>query len=215
MIPAHEIAAAFETQSGHEVSLVGGSSGKHYAQIINGAPFDLFFAADSERPARLEAEGHAVAGSRYTYALGQLVLWSSTAGLVDRQGKILTSGGFAKLAIANPDLAPYGRASRQALESMGLWESLKPRLVRGENIAQAYQFAHSGNAEIGLVAGAQVFGHSEGSRWPVPARLHEPIRQQAVLLTDGDASSAFYNFARSAPALEIIAAHGYDVSHVQ
>jgi len=207
------IAERFEARTDHEVTLSAGSTGKHYAQISNGAPFDAFFAADAHRPQLLEQEGVAVAGTRFTYALGKLVLWSPTAGYVDRDGRVLERGEFRHLAIANPKLAPYGRAAEEVLLAMGLWDRFGRRLVRGENIGQAYQFVSSGNAELGFVAYSQVRrpGRAiEGSWWNVPQTLYTPIEQQAVLLKDGEAARAFLSFVRSDEALEIIRDYGYD-----
>ena len=203
----------FEADSGHSVTLAFGSTGKHYAQIRNGAPFDAFFAADARRPELLEKEGLAIAGSRFTYAVGKLILWSPVAAYVDHQGEILKQGTFRHLAMANPELAPYGVAAREVLMERGLWEKLEKRLVRGENISQAFQFVASGNAELGFVAWSQVQrpGHRlEGSFWDVPARLYTPIEQQAVLLKDTGAGRAFMSFMRSEKAIRIIHDHGYE-----
>ncbi|MDF1566026.1 MAG: molybdate ABC transporter substrate-binding protein [Deltaproteobacteria bacterium] len=210
--PARELAARFEAKQGVRVLLAFGSTGKHAAQIEHGAPFALFLAADAERPRRLEASGRAVAGTRATYALGRLVLWSPEPGRVDATGEVLARGEFERLAIANPRLAPYGRAAREALEALGLWERLAPRTVRGENIAQAHQFVESGNAELGLVAASQVLRpgrEAPGSSWEVPARLHGPIEQQAVLLEDTPAARAFLAFLLGEEAGEIIQRWGY------
>jgi molybdate transport system substrate-binding protein len=207
-----EIAARFERQSGHRVTLVFGSTGKHYAQIHNGAPFDAFFAADVLRPERLEREGGAIRGSRFTYAFGRLVLWSPDSEQVDARGEVLSDSRFRHLAIANPRLAPYGRAARQVLENRGLWTRLRSRLVRGENIAQTFQFVHSGSAELGFVALSQIQQPERplpGSHWNVPLSLYQPIEQQAVLLRDGTAAREFLAFTRGAEARAIIGAHGY------
>jgi molybdate transport system substrate-binding protein len=203
----------FEADIGHNVTLSFGSTGKHYAQIRNGAPFDAFFAADARRPELLENEGLAITGSRFTYAVGKLILWSPVAAYVDHQGEILKQGTFRHLAIANPELAPYGVAAREVLMERGLWEKLEKRLVRGENISQAFQFVASGNAQLGFVAWSQLKrpGHKvEGSFWDVPARLYSPIRQQAVLLKDTSAGQAFMSFMRSEKAIRIIRDHGYE-----
>jgi molybdate transport system substrate-binding protein len=204
-----ELAARFEENTGHEVKLSTGSTGKHYAQIINGAPFDLFFAADVHRPELLEAENHAVTGTRFTYAVGKLVLWSPDPGFVDAQGAVLRKGEYRFLAIANPRLAPYGRAAREVLDRLGLWEALGTRIVRGENIAQAYQFVSSGNAELGFIASSQVSDSEHGSSWDVPREMYTSIRQQAVLLKDTGAGRAFIGFVRSEEALRIIGNYGY------
>jgi len=207
------IAQRFEETSGHQVILVFGSTGKHYAQIRNGAPFEAFLAADERHPEMLESDGSAVPGSRFTYAIGRLVLWSPEAGYVDAEGLVLEGSDFRHLAIANPKLAPYGRAAQEVLRSRGLWEGLQRRLVRGENISQAFQFVKSGNAELGFVALSQVTSPERqpetGSRWLVPEGLHTPIRQQAVLLEDSDATRAFGEFVRSEEARSIIRSFGY------
>jgi molybdate transport system substrate-binding protein len=207
------LAAAFEAQTGNRVVLSFGSTGKHYAQIINGAPFDAFFAADEQRPARLEAARRAVAGTRFTYALGRLVLWSPRAGYVDAQGRVLR-GDFRHLAIANPRLAPYGRAAEEVLRALGLWEEVADRLVRGENVAQAFQFVASGNAELGFVARAQLVqppGSKNGSRWLVPPTLYSPITQQAVLLKDHGAARELLAYVRGGQARAVIEHYGYAV----
>ena len=209
-----QLAERFEEDSGRELTLIFGSTGKHYAQIVNGAPFDAFLAADAERPLRLEREGHALPGNRFTYAVGRLVLWSPSADLVDDKGGVLRSDRFRHLAIANPLLAPYGAAAREVLLALGLWEALQARLVRGENIAQAYQFVASGNAELGFVAGAQLVTRgtvAAGSSWEPPAALYAPIEQQAVLLSDSPAAHAFAAFLQSEEARALIRAAGYDL----
>jgi molybdate transport system substrate-binding protein len=205
------IAKRFESQTGHEVILIFGSTGKQYAQIRHGAPFDAFFSADSQRPQQLEEDGVAVAGTRFTYAVGKLVLWSPVAGYVDPSGDILKSGDFKHLAIANPELAPYGIAAQQVLQSRGLWEPLASRLVRGESIAQAFQFVSSGNAELGFVAYSQIKqpGKLQGSYWDIPQSVYSPIEQQAVLLRDSEPARAFVQFIKSTEASKIIEAFGY------
>lgn len=211
-------ALSFEQLSGHQVTLISGSTGKHYAQIVNGAPFDALFAADAERPRRMEAEQRIVPNSRFTYAIGKLVLWSATESLVDSGGLILHYGSFDHLAIANPDLAPYGAAARQTLQALGLWEELSPRLVRGENIGQTFQFVSSGNAEIGFVARAQLSipgSDFSGSAWEPPQALYDPIEQQAVLLRDTPVGRDFMVFMRGEEARALIRAYGYDVPDVQ
>jgi molybdate transport system substrate-binding protein len=208
------LASQFEQASEHEVTLVFGSTGKQFAQIRNGAPFDAFFSADIRRPELLELEGLAVPGSRFTYAVGKLVLWSPQADYVDPDGNILEHGDFRHLAIANPGLAPYGEAAREALEAMGLWNQLGKRLVRGENIGQALQFVYSGNAELGLIAWSQLKRNDaaiKGSYWLVPARYYRPIEQQAILLRDTVAARMFMSFISSDESAKIIRAHGYDL----
>jgi len=207
------IAARFEARTSHKVALIFGSTGKHYAQIRNGAPFDAFFAADRRRPEVLEQEGAAVPASRFTYALGKIVLWSPEAGYVDATGSVLDRGEFRHLAIANPGLAPYGKAAQEVLQARGLWDRLSRRLVRGENIGQAFQFVKSGNAELGFVAYSQLKRPNqpiEGSFWNVPQALYTPIEQQAVLLKDSEAARGFLSFVRSDEALMIIRDYGYE-----
>ena len=202
----------FEAVSAHTVRMSSGSTGAHYAQIRNGAPFDAFFAADATRPELLERQGIAIAGSRFAYATGRIALWSREPGLVDSEGAVLGTGEFRHLAIANPDLAPYGVAARQVLEHRGLWDRLQDRLVRGQDIGQTYSFVFSGNAELGFVAYAQVHrpGQAiEGSYWLVPQAFHAPIEQQAVLLVDVPAAREFLEFVKSSDARAIIRAYGY------
>ena len=202
----------FEAHGAHEVLVSFGSTGNHYAQIKNGAPFDAFFSADVERPRLLEQEGVAVAGSRFLYAVGRLALWSSRVGYVDGDGRVLETGDFRHLAIANPELAPYGAAARDVLTARGVWDSVQPRLVRGQDIGQAYSFVATGNAELGFVAYAQIKkpdGKATGSYWLVPESLHQPIEQQAVLLRDTPAARAFLEFVQSEEARAIIRDYGY------
>jgi len=214
--PMKEITAAFEKQSGHTVLLTFGSSGKFFAQIQNGAPFDLFLSADAAKPRKLEKLGWSVPGSRFTYAQGSLVLWSAQEGLVAADSPdILRSGSIRHLALANPKLAPYGAAAVETLTRLGVYDTLSPKLVQGENIAQAYQYVFSGNAELGFVALSQVMQDgqlSAGSGWVVPADLYTPIRQDAVLLTrgkDNSAAIALLDYLRSDAAAVIIHAYGY------
>jgi molybdate transport system substrate-binding protein len=212
------LASRFQADTGHQVTVIAGSTGKHYSQIVNGAPFDAFFSADVERPLRLEREGRIIPGSRITYALGGIVLWSPKADLVDEDGAILLTGAFNHLAIANPLLAPYGAAARQVLEALGVWERLRSKLVRGENIGQAFQFVVSGNADLGFVSRAQltIAGRSgEGSAWEPPQALYRPIEQQAVLLRDTATGRAFMEDVQSVGARALIRAYGYDVPDVQ
>jgi molybdate transport system substrate-binding protein len=210
--PLSQIARLYETSTGNRVILIPGSTGKHFAQISNGAPFDIFYAADAKRPELLEAAGLGIAGSRYNYAIGRLVLWSPLPGFVDPDGAVLATDSFRYLAIANPKLAPYGRAAQETLERMNQWERLQPKLVRGENISQAMHFVRSGNAELGLLARSQLVVQADaGSSWPVPERLHTPIMQQAIALRDTQAVRQFMQFSRSAAAREIIRNYGYDL----
>lgn len=212
--PAKAIAAKFEARTGHRATLSFGSSGQFYTQIANGAPFEVFLSADAERPARAEAEGLAVAGTRFTYATGRLVLWSLTPGLVDARGAVLARGKFEKLAIAEPRSAPYGLAAVETLTRLGLQDTLKPKIVTGSSITQAYQYVQTGAAELGFVALSQVIAERSGSRWIVPTSNHTPIDQQAVLLKTGagnDAARAFLQFLKGPEAKAIIRRYGYEV----
>lgn len=212
-----KLAPEFERRSGHALLLSFGSTGKLATQIHNGAPFDVFLSADDVQPRQLVTAGLAVADTQFTYAFGRLVLWSPQPGLVDDKGEILRTGHFAKLAIANPKIAPYGAAARQVLRKLGVWPRLEARLVYGENIAQTFQFVSTGNAALGFVALAQLSGldaATQGSRWRVPAALHAPLRQDAVLLRHGAANTgarAFLGFLQSPAARAVIAADGYEV----
>ena len=202
----------FEKKSGHTVLVSAGSTGGHYAQIKNGAPFEAFFAADTERPRLLEAEGLAVPGSRFLYAVGRVALWSARADYVDADGKVLETGDFRHLAIANPELAPYGAAARDVLTARGHWEGIQSRLVMGQDIGQAYSFVQTGNAELGFVAWSQLKqpnGAIAGSYWLVPESLHRPIEQEAVLLRDVPAARALVEFIKNAEARDIIRSYGY------
>lgn len=213
--PMERIAIAFQAADGHTLKLSSGATGKFRAQIVAGAPFEVLLAADERTPQALIDAGHAVAGSRFTYATGRLALWSVAPGLVDARGDVLKAGSFKHLAIANPKTAPYGAAAMQVLRSLSLERSLTPRLVTGESIAQAYQFVATGNAELGFVALSQVIepGRAHpGSMWLVPQALHEPIRQDAALLKagqDNPAAVALLAFLKTATAREIIRAYGY------
>lgn len=207
------IVREFELTSDHKVILSFGSTGKHYSQIIHGAPFDIFFAADAHRPERLEQEGVAIPESRFTYAMGKLVLWSPIDNYVDSSANILEQGDFRYMAIANPKLAPYGLAAQEVLQALKLWTKLQDRMVRGENISQTLQFIKSGNAELGFVAYSQLIHDKQnirGSVWIIPQQHYSPIRQQAVLLKDNEANRAFLSFVRSDLALKIIRESGYD-----
>lgn len=214
--PMKMLAKSFEQDTGHKLVLSFGSTGSFYAQIKNGAPFDVLLAADSDTPLRLEKDGLGVAGSRFTYATGRLVLWSPKAGVVDDQGSVLRSGKFQRLAIANPKLAPYGAAAMQVLANLGLEATVQPKLVQGENIAQAYQFTASENAQIGFVALSQVFmqGHiSQGSAWVVPAHLHAPLQQDAIVLRKGQdnpGAQALMVYLQSEKARRTLQTFGYD-----
>ena len=213
--PMQEIAARFERDTGHQARLAFGASGKFYAQIRNGAPFEVLLSADDTTPERLEQEGAAVPGSRFTYAVGRLVLWSPIAGWVEDGPAQLKAGGFRHLAMANPKTAPYGAAAQATLAHLGLAETLRGRLVQGENIAQTYQFVASGNAQLGFVALSQVSKDgaiTAGSGWIVPSDFHAPIRQDAVLLTkgkDNPAAKALMGYLAQPQIRELIQSYGY------
>ncbi|MDD5390447.1 MAG: molybdate ABC transporter substrate-binding protein [Gallionellaceae bacterium] len=215
--PMNAIAAEFARDTGHQARLAFGSSGKFYTQIRNGAPFQAFLSADDETPSRLEREGLIVPASRFTYAIGTLALWSPQADYVDAQGEVLRHGRFNKLAIANPKLAPYGVAAVEVLDHMGLHNALTPKLVQGENIAQAWQFVSTGNAELGFVALSQIMKDGKitaGSTWIVPSRLHAPIFQDAVLLPSGKgnpAAEALMKYLKGDKARGIIKSYGYEI----
>ena len=215
--PMQKIAAAFAQDTGHQAVLAFGSTGKFYAQIKSGAPFEVLLAADDETPARLEVEAQAVAGTRHTYAIGRLALWSRQSGLVDERGEVLRSGAFKRLALADPKLAPYGAAAVEVLNGLGLMATLAPKFVQGENIAQTYQFAATGNAELGFVALSQVWADGrlkQGSAWVVPAQMHTPMRQDAILLKPGKdqpAATALLSYLRGDRARTIIRSFGYDL----
>lgn len=212
---AKEIAAAFEADTGHKAVLSFGSSGKFYAQIANGAPFQVFLSADADRPEKAETEGLAVPGTRFTYAVGRLVLYSGDPALVDAEGAVLgRPGAFAKLALANPKTAPYGSAAVEAMTKLGVYEGVKDKLVQGDNIAQTHQFVATGNAQLGFVALSQVMADDKGSKWVVPADLHAPIKQDAVLLKTGAASvaaKAFLAYLKGDRARAAIAKYGYGI----
>ncbi len=214
-VPLRQLAEDFARHSGHTLRVSSGATGKLYAQIVNGAPFEVFLSADSATPERLEKEGQVVAGSRYTYAVGRLVLWSAQAGVVDAEGQVLEGGAFRHLALANPKTAPYGAAAVEVLKARGLYERLQAKYVQGENIAQTHHFVASGNADLGFVALSQVWQDGQltgGSAWPVPADLHAPIRQDAALLKRGEqnaAARAFLDYLKSDAARRVISAYGY------
>ena len=210
--PAKEIAAAFEVKTHDHVALSFGASGQFYAQISHGAPFEVFLSADADRPAQAEKEGFAVPGTRFTYAIGRLVLYSKTPGLVDAKGAVLKSGKFEKLAIADPAVAPYGVAAVQTMTRLGVNDALKPKLVMGTSINQTFQFVQTGAAELGFVALSQVIADASGSRWIVPEADHAPIEQQAVLLKTGQedpAAKAFLAFLKGPEARKVILKFGY------
>ena len=214
--PLAKIADGFSAATGHVVKSSAGATGKFYTQIVaGGAPFEVLIAADDETPKKLIAEGHGVPGSNFSYAIGQLVLWSAQPGLVDDQGAVLGTARFGRIAIANPKIAPYGAAGLDVIKARGLSDALTPKLVTGDSIAQAYQFVASGNAELGFVALSQVALPGkpvQGSMWRVPQSMYGEIRQDAVLLKAGEknpAAAALLNYLKSAPAKDVIASYGY------
>jgi molybdate transport system substrate-binding protein len=216
--PMTEIAEAFNKATGHEANLSFGSSGKFVAQIENDAPFEVLLSADDSKPKKLEESGLGVPNTRFTYAIGKLVLWSKQTGMVDDQGHVLSKGGFKHLALADPKLAPYGVAAEEAMQNLGILDKLKPLFVLGENISQTQQFISTSNAELGFIALSQVIGKdgkiSEGSGWLVPDNLHKPILQDAILLKKGvqnPAAPALLAFLKSAEARNIIQRYGYDL----
>jgi molybdate transport system substrate-binding protein len=213
--PMARIAAAFLQDTGHKAVLSFGSTGKFYAQIKNGAPFQILLAADQETPARLEQEGQALAGSRFTYATGRLVLWSRQSGLVDDQGEVLRKGAFEKIAIADPKLAPYGAAAVAVMDKLGVRQALLAKTLQGENIGTAYQWVSTGNAALGFVALSQVMLEGQmvqGSAWIIPASLHAPLRQDAVALPasrDKPAAAALLAYLKGDKAKAIMGTFGY------
>lgn len=213
--PMQKIAAQFEKDTGHKATLSFGATGKFYAQINNGAPFGILLAADDTTPEKLAKEGKAVDASRFTYAIGQLVLWSKQANYVDDKGQVLKTGDYQHIAIANPKLAPYGLAAMQTLDKLGLTAQVQPRVVQGENIGQTYQFAASGNAQLGFVALSQVMEGGqlrEGSAWIVPEAMHESIRQDAIVLNsakDNPAAKALMEYLKGDKARAVIKSYGY------
>ena len=214
--PMQRIAMAFEQETGHKAILSFGSTGNLYAQIRNGAPFQILLSADSQTPAKLESEGLGLTGSRFTYAVGTLVLWSKQPGFVDEKGDVLRVAKFERIAIANPKLAPYGVAALQTLTQLGVLSSVQPKLVQGENIAQAFQFVATENAQLGLVALSQVMVDgkiAQGSAWIVPSKLHAPIAQDAILLVkgrDNPAAVALMRYLQSDRVKVIIRSYGYN-----
>lgn len=208
---ANEIAAAFAEASDHEAVLSFGATGQFYTQITQGAPFEVFLAADDERPTTAVEEGYGVEGSVFTYAIGQLVLYSVEEGKVTGP-ETLEAADFERIAIANPETAPYGKAAVETMQSLGVYDALQPKIVQGQNIGQTYQFVETGNAEVGFVALGQVSQTDAGSRWVVPQEHFEPIRQDAVLLKNGEANpaaAAFLEFLKGDEASAIIEKYGY------
>ena len=215
--PIKVLAAGFEKDSGHKVTVTTGATGKFYAQIKSGAPFHVFLSADDETPARLEKEGDAVTGTRFTYATGRLVLWSAKPNFVDARGDVLRSGNFTHIAVASPKLAPYGAAAVEVMGKLGLLAALQPKFVVGESIGQTFSFVSTGNAELGFVALSQVQEDGKiknGSAWTIPTELHSPIAQDAVLLKYGKnnaAAAAFMQFLKTDKVRAVIRTFGYQV----
>ncbi|MHB8622011.1 MAG: molybdate ABC transporter substrate-binding protein [Sulfuricaulis sp.] len=215
--PMKQIAADFEKDTGYKALVSTGSTGKFYQQIKNGAPFEVFLAADDKTPAKLDSENMTVAGTYFTYAIGKLVLWSTKPGFVDSKGDVLKRGGFQHIALANPKLAPYGAAAVETMKKLGVFAEIEPKIVQGEDISQTQQFVASGNAELGFVALSQVMKDGKpvaGSMWVVPADLYHPILQDAVLLATGKgkpAAEALVKFLKSDKAHAIIKSFGYDL----
>ena len=209
--PAREIATLFQKETGHEAILITGASGAFYTQITHGAPFEVFLSADDERPRMAVENGFAVPDSRFTYAIGKLVLWSRVIDVSDGE-KVLRTGKFRRLSIANPASAPYGRAAVETMQALSVWNTIQPHVVQGSSIAQAFQFIDTRNAELGFVALAQLYGVNRGTQWLVPEKLHAPIRQDAVLLKNGannEAARAFLAFLKRPEARSIIERFGY------
>ncbi|MEO4042408.1 molybdate ABC transporter substrate-binding protein [Hoeflea sp. CAU 1731] len=214
---AKEIAVAFKADTGHEAVLSFGSTGQLYTQITQGAPFEVFLAADTARPEKAVEEGFGVQGSVFDYAIGKIVLWSVNPDLVTG-AETLQTARFDKIAIANPGTAPYGTAAIQAMSALNVYDSLQPKIVQGANIAQAYQFVKTGNAELGFVSLSQIAANTEGSRWNVSDDLYDPIRQDAVLLKtghDNPAAEAFLSFLKGAAAIALIEKYGYGVDKTE
>ncbi|RIA21158.1 molybdate transport system substrate-binding protein [Ectopseudomonas oleovorans] len=213
--PMQAIAPAFEKATGHRLVASFGATGQFYAQIKNGAPFDVFLSADDTTPAKLEQEGDSVTGSRFTYAIGSLVLWSANPSYLDGSDAALKAGQFKHLAIANPKAAPYGLAATQVLAKLGLSEVVKGKLVEGQNITQAHQFVSTGNAELGFVALSQVYQDgklSSGSAWIVPEAMYDPIRQDALILKPGannPAATELVEYLKGPEAAKVIESFGY------
>lgn len=215
--PIKAIAKDFEKDTGHKLVASFGATGQFYAQINNGAPFEVFLAADDSTPAKLEQEKQTVEGSRFTYAIGTLALWSAKPGYVDAQGEVLKTNDYKHLSIANPKTAPYGLAATQVLAKLNLTEATKGKLVEGQNITQAFQFVSTGNAELGFVALSQIYKDGKvenGSAWIVPSSLHDPIRQDAVILNkgkDNPAAKAFIDYLKGPKATAVIKSYGYEI----
>lgn len=215
--PIQAIAADFEKDTGHKLVAAYGATGQFYTQIKNGAPFEVFLSADDTTPEKLEKEGDTVKGSRFTYAIGTLALWSAKEGYVDAKGEVLKKNEYQHLSIANPKAAPYGLAATQVLEKLKLTEATNTKIVEGQNITQAYQFVSTGNAELGFVALSQIFKDGKvtsGSAWIVPASMHDPIKQDAVILNKGKdnaAAKALVEYLKGPKAAAVIKSYGYQL----
>ncbi|QXP83767.1 molybdate ABC transporter substrate-binding protein [Methylococcus sp. Mc7] len=215
--PMEKIASAFGRETGHKATIAYGTVGKFYAQIKNGAPFEVLISSDAETPSRLEQEGLAIPASRFTYAVGKLVLWSAKPGVVDDKGEVLKRGAYRHLALANPKMAVYGAAAVDVMNKLGVASALEPKFVLGESVTQAYQFTASGNADLGFVALSQIYQDgrfASGSHWVVPAELYPRLRQDAVLLAKGrnnPAATELLAYLKSEAAKEIIRAYGYEL----
>jgi molybdate transport system substrate-binding protein len=213
--PIKAIAAVLQKTTGHTIDITLGSTGKLYAQIHNGAPFDVLLAADSQTPEKLEKENLALPGSRFTYATGKLALWSANATRVDGKGEVLKQANLGKVAYANPKVAPYGAAAVQVMDKLGLNTALASKLVQGESIGQTFTFVATGNADVGFVALSQVLEGGKlksGSLWTIPQDLYDPIRQDAVLLKHGagnDAAQALMQLLKSPNIKDLIRSYGY------
>ena len=215
--PIQAIAADFEKDTGHKLVAAFGATGQFYTQIKNGAPFEVFLSADDTTPQKLETEGDTVKGTRFTYAIGTLALWSAKGGYVDSKGKVLSDNQYQHLSIANPKTAPYGLAATQVLARLGLTDQVKGKIVEGQNISQAYQFVSTGNAELGFVALSQIYKDGKvtgGSAWIVPADMHDPIKQDAVILNkgkDNPAAKALVEYLKGPKAAALIKSYGYQL----
>ncbi len=215
--PMNKIASMFEQDTGHKALLSFGSTGAFYAQIKNGGPFQVLLSADDETPIKLEKEAFAVSGTRFTYATGKLALWSKQVGFVDEKGDVLRMGKFQRIAVANPKLAPYGAAAIETINKLGLMQELQAKFVQGENIAQTFQFVHTENAQLGFVALSQIYADgkvTQGSAWIVPSNLHNPIQQDAVLLTAGKnniAATSLLTYLKSEKVKTLIRSYGYEL----
>ena len=215
--PIQAIATAFEKDTGHKLVTSFGATGQFYTQIKNGAPFEVFLSADDTTPKKLETEGDTLKGSRFTYAIGTLALWSAKEGYVDAKGNVLSDTQYQHLSIANPKTAPHGLAATQVLAKLGLTDKVKAKIVEGQNISQAYQFVSTGNAELGFVALSQIYKDGKvtgGSAWIVPAQMHDPIKQDAVILNkgkDNPAAKALVDYLKGPKAAAVIKSYGYQL----